>query len=205
MRNNQLRYGLVIVTGCVLFSVACSGERSLAPANGSLGPAKPALNLVLSGTTSQSGDTLVTVFTVNNGDTTKVRLFNTASVTFTPNSICDLGSSYGPSEWDQPCAPSTTPVVIVARGWLDENGQPRVDFQPHMRFNPDASPIIISLKDAHGQGEALHINYCPDFGACYDESIADSSLATGYDSSTKRYFRRIKHFSGYNISSGFAD
>ena len=37
---------------------------------------------------------------------------------------------------------------------------------------------------------------------CYDEATLDSSLATFHVG--KRYSRRIKHFSGYNISTGFA-
>ncbi|HET7457675.1 MAG TPA: hypothetical protein VFJ74_08460 [Gemmatimonadaceae bacterium] len=198
------RRGWRLAATTVLLTVACNGDRSLATPEGSLGTARPALNLVFSGTTTQVGDTLVTQFAVDNADTTKVQLFNTTNVKFTPNSVCDLASSYGPGEWDQPCTPNVGPVVITAKGWHDENGQPRVDFQPHLRFNPAASAVVLSFRDEYGTGAALRIDYCNDAGLCYDESQADPSLVTRYNSASRKYHRRIKHFSGYNISTGNA-
>ena len=205
MRYRPPTKAWVIVTGCVLFMAACSDNNSLAPRT-SRSASRPALNIVTSGSTEQIGDTSVTTFTVDNADTTNVWMFGTARVTFTPNSICDLGSSYGPGEWDQPCEPNTTAGTVTAKGWIDENGQPRVDFQPHMRFNPDASPVKIWLDNGDGQlSDQLRINYCNAAGVCTDESIADPTLRTFMDDDAKQYYRRIKHFSGYNISSGFAD
>ena len=195
----------VIVTGCVMFTVACSDNHMLAPRT--VKPlSHPALNIVTSGSTEQIGDTSVTTFTVDNADTTNVWMFGTAKVTFTPNSICDLASSYGPSEWDQPCEPSAEPVTVTAKGWIDEDGQPRVDFQPRMRFNPDASPVKIWLDNGSAQLDPrLSINYCNDAGACYDESSIDASLRTLMDEDAQQYYRRIKHFSGYVLASGFAE
>ena len=204
MPINKLRYGLIIVTGCVLLTAACSGDRSpLAPRSEPV-PGGPALSVVSSGTTTQVGDTVITVFTVDNADTTNVHLFDMATLVFMPNSICDLGSTYGPGEWDQPCAPSTSVVTVTAKGWLDANGHPRVDFQPHMRFNPAADAIFITLKDGKKAESALSILYCADEVAqCYDEATLDPSLATFR--SGRKYSRRIKHFSGYNIASGYAE
>jgi hypothetical protein len=204
MPIHKLRHGLIIVTGCVLLTAACSGDRSpLAPTTRSQsGPV--AADQVSSGTTTRVGDTLITVFLVNNADTTNVRLFDMADLTFTPNAICDLSSSYGPSEWDQPCEPNAASVTVTAKGWLDANGHPRVDFQPHMRFNPAADPIFITLKDGKKAQSALSILYCADGVAqCYDEATLDPSLATFRTG--KKYSRRIKHFSGYNIASGYAE
>ena len=183
---------------------ACNGDKSLAPASSSR-PSAVAYDQVSSGTTTQVGDTLITVFLLNNSDTTHVRLFDMADLTFGANAICDLSSSYGPSEWDQPCTPSAVPVTVTARGWRDADGHPRVDFQPHMRFNPDAAPVFITLRDASRKAASdLAILYCADgVPRCYDEAVLDPSLATFRNG--KRYSRRIKHFSGYNIASGYAD
>ena len=194
----------VIVTGCALLLAACSDNSALAPRTGR-STDRPALNIVTSGSTEMVGDTSVTTFTIDNADTTNVWMFGTAKVTFTPNSICDLSSSYGPTEWDQPCAPNAEPVTVTAKGWIDENGQPRVDFQPRMRFNPDAVPVKIWLDNGDSQLDSrLHINYCNDAGQCYDESLTDPDLQTFMDLDAGQYYRRIKHFSGYNIASGFA-
>jgi hypothetical protein len=184
-------------------TAACSGDRPLAPTTAPR-VGQLAANQVSTGTTTQVGDTAITVFIVNNADTTSVRLFDMAVVDFMPNSICDLGSSYGPSEWDQPCTPSAVPVTFTAKGWYDADGHPRVDFQPSARFNPDAPAVYITLKDAGKKSEdKLSILYCADgVPVCYDEATLDPSLATF--KSGKRYSRRIKHFSGYNIASGFA-
>ena len=205
MPIHKLRHGLIIVTGCVLLTAACNGDRSpLAPITRSQ-PGPLAADQVSSGTTTQVGDTLITVFLVNNADTTNVRLFDMADLTFTPNAICDLSSSYGPTEWDQPCEPNAAPVTVTARGWRDADGHPRVDFQPHLRFNPASDPVFITLKDASRKAASdLAILYCADGVArCYDEAILDPSLATFR--SGKKYSRRIKHFSGYNIASGYAE
>ena len=204
MRYRPPTKAWVIVTGCALLTVACSDNNALAP-SASRSASRPALNIVTSGSTEQVGDTSVTTFTVSNADTTNVWMFGTAKVTFTPNSICDLTSSYGPTEWNQPCTPNAEPVTVQAKGWIDENGQPRVDFQPHMRFNPDASPVKIWLNNGDNQlNDRLHINYCNDAGACYDESLTDPDLQTFMDADAGQYYRRIKHFSGYNIASGYA-
>ena len=47
------------------------------------------------------------------------------------------------------------------------------------------------------------ILYCPDNKAlaCYDESVSDKSLKTVRDRRGNIY-RRIKHFSGYNVAAG---
>src|SRR3712207_5450446 len=56
---------------------------------------------------------------------------------FARNAICDPAtSSYGPGTWDQPCAVAPGPVTITATWWTDEAGNPRIDFQPALRFNP---------------------------------------------------------------------
>lgn len=182
---------------------ACNSDRPMAP-HSQPQLVQLAASQVTSGTTTQVGDTLITVFTVDNADTTTVKLFDMATVAFTPNSICDLGSSYGVSEWDMPCTPSDVAVTVTARGWRDADGHPRVDFEPNMRFNPDAAPVFITMKDAgKDAGADLSILYCADgVPQCYDEATLDSSLATFHVG--KRYSRRIKHFSGYNISTGFA-
>jgi hypothetical protein len=203
MNRTRVLWRTITAAAAATAMGACSADRPLAP-KAELPVGQPVADQVSSGTTTQVGDTLITVFTVDNADSTSVKLFDMAVVAFTPNSVCDLGSSYGPTEWDQPCEPSAVPVTVTAKGWRDEDGHPRVDFQPNMRFNPAALPVFITLKDASkNSADDLTILYCADgVPQCYDEATLDPSLATFRVG--KRYSRRIKHFSGYNIASGFA-
>ena len=47
------------------------------------------------------------------------------------------------------------------------------------------------------------IVYCPDAGSCIDEAKTDLSLFTLHWSGG--VYRRIKHFSGYNVAAGLDD
>ena len=48
------------------------------------------------------------------------------------------------------------------------------------------------------------IDYCPSSlaSSCIDESITDPSVATVKDPITGKLIRRLKHFSGYSLTSG---
>src|SRR5690242_4735022 len=61
------------------------------------------------------------------------------SVYFPANSICDLSSSYGADQWDQPCTPATQPITVTA-SWNSKYGHAYVDFEPSMRFVPTSDP-----------------------------------------------------------------
>jgi hypothetical protein len=131
------------------------------------------------------------------------------SITFPKGSLCDPHSSYGPDQWDQPCAVAKGPLTVNAKAWLDASGHPRIDFDQHVRFVPSTDPrnwVVITFKDSRAAADFWTIGYCAtETSTCVDESLTDPTLATYTDPTTGKLTRRIKHFSGYNVFAGFSD
>ena len=119
------------------------------------------------------------------------------------NGICNLVTSgYGKAYWDQPCTPQVLPVtltVVIANAASDH---PSINFYPAMRFNPSKTVQLFMYAPNVTPTDAKNwlMSYCPDFGACFDESLTDTSLATVIDYSHDMLFRRVKHFSGYTVA-----
>jgi len=121
------------------------------------------------------------------------------------NAVCDLAtSSYGASHWDESCAAQTDTFTITAVVRNAASDHPSVDFEPALRFSPDkqVSLYLFVTNDASLDASRV-VKYCNANG-CVDESIADPSLASSVDLENRVAFRRIKHFSGYLVST-FAD
>jgi hypothetical protein len=120
------------------------------------------------------------------------------------NAICDLGTSlYGPGTWNLPCQSSNKDVDINAKTTTTSNGHPRIDFDPPMRFNPDAQDVILVIHDpVAASNPKSAIMYCNDLGVCVDEGKSDKALITHHDSERGIVWRKIRHFSGYVTSSG---
>jgi hypothetical protein len=191
------------------------GDSSLAPT-----ATKPSMSKVttvglISGSNSGSGswnsgsgsggtDTTVSVMTVN---PLSRAMFNIGDhkLFFPPNSVCDPAlSSYGPSEWDMPCTPISAPLTITAKTWTNESGHAQISFSPALRFVPSALPwqaVTLYLKDRYATAATNTIVWCDDAGVCVDESIADPTEATMDDPTNGFIYRRIKHFSGYNVAA----
>lgn len=137
-----------------------------------------------------------------------VNLGSGNKVSFPAGSLCDPAtSSYGPTEWDAPCAAARAPVVETVNAWLDASGHPQVDFSPHLRFVPSASSdgwVMLTLGDrAAAADPAFNILYCSDPSAiCMDESKSDPTLATVHEPLPGRLVRHLKHFSGYLVGAG---
>lgn len=128
-------------------------------------------------------------------------------VSFTKGSLCDPNSSYGPTEWDQPCKATKTPLNVHVTEWLDASGHTRVDFSPSVRFAPSTNPkewVTIVFSDvAASIDPQYNILYCATVaGSCTNEAVTDPSLVTLRDPKTGKLARRIKHFSGYNVAAG---
>jgi hypothetical protein len=121
---------------------------------------------------------------------------------FDKNAICDpTVSTYGPGEWDRPCVVAQTGVRITATWSTDDRGHPVIDFQPALRFSPESN-VTLWLMDKDASEDARYkIFWVDPRGALVDESIADSSVAT-HLGSNGYMFRRVKHFSGYTLSTG---
>jgi hypothetical protein len=155
------------------------------------------------------GDTLIDVFTVPAGTTASFTedFGDGSAVTFANGiaSICDpASSSYGVGTWDTPCEPATRSITFTVRYWHEPSGLPHVDFSPSVRFVPGAQGVTLYMHSPSASRVWWsQIRYCPtaDFsvGACVDESSTDPSLATLTDPTTGYLYRRIKHFSGYNV------
>lgn len=199
MTRQQVTGRTLIMALVVAATAACSNDRALAPAAAT----------GLSVRASENGgrtDTSLTTFTVRPGFGIVKTLNGGHQLVLAPNAICDLSSSYGQTEWDQPCEPATTPVTITARTWVEANGHPRVDFMPRLRFVPSdrANAILYLMDKVAADDPAYRIYYCADGASdCVDESLTDPTVATQRDVRGFLY-RRIKHFSGYNIASGYA-
>lgn len=121
-------------------------------------------------------------------------------------SICNVATSgYGPSTWNNACSPQILPLTFTITTKLGHDGRPRVDVFPDVRFSPSKT-VYVQFRDASAANAASAlINYCPTLGAeCIDESKTDPSLRTYTSPTTGTVYRRIKHFSGYNVTFGFA-
>lgn len=143
----------------------------------------------------------VTTFVVQPGSPSTF-VIGDHKIRFDANAICDpLRSSYGPTEWDRPCVVAPAGVAITATWWKDANGRPQIDFQPALRFNP-ASNVTLWMMDREASLDAAaQILWIAPNGKRVDEAVADPTVATQVGSNGFM-FRRIKHFSGYTVSTG---
>ena len=159
-----------------------------------------------------SVDTLRFTFVIDPSRTISYSLGAGNKIVFPARSLCDVSTSkYGNGEWDKPCTPATSPVTIYTKAWLDTKGFAHVDFDKHVRFVPTSNPagwVMLSLYDYGASTLAwLNIDYCKDLKEagkdnCKDESKDDPTLATVKNPITGQYTRRLKHFSGYSLTSG---
>jgi hypothetical protein len=133
---------------------------------------------------------------------------------FPANTICDPAiSTYGPTEWDAPCTTITRPISIHAE-LVEKDGRSWVDFTPHLRFAPSEDEhrwvyLFMYTKASEGKkltgNNAPAILWSPAIGvAGIDEALTDETLKTKWDKKLGGVYRRIKHFSGYNVWSGYA-
>ena len=155
---------------------------------------------------SYVGDTTVTRFQVNPWTTNTYVIAGAHRLTVPANTFCDPArSSYGPTEWNKPCAPLTTAIVVTAKSYTTPSGHPRVDFQPALRFVRNLKgelPKLYLVDKAAAQSGGFAIVYCTDAGVCVDESLADPALVTQTDLRNGFLYRALQHFSGYTLSVG---
>ncbi len=206
---DSARAGCALALAAAL--AACRGE-AVAPSGDALG-GDPAYTgrAGIPATTETNGDTTVTTFTLSpQGRGTVV--IGPHKLAIPKGAVCDPATSgYGPGTWDLPCAPTAERLVITAKAWADSAGHPYVEFRPALRFRPTAEgdpAVTLYLRDkraaAAGAG-AYVITYCDDAGGlCVDEGAGDPAVATKADATNGFLYRRLKHFSGYNIASGRA-
>lgn len=131
-----------------------------------------------------------------------------------PNTVCDPAtSSYGPGTWDAPCTVARSSIHIEATV-STVDGRDYVDFSPHLRFVPssDATRWVtihsFRLAAIGGRGDlrrfSILFSETPG-GPLVDESALDPTLATHLSTRTGAVWRRVKHFTGYNLHTGMID
>jgi len=127
-------------------------------------------------------------------------------ISFPANSVCDMSQTqYGEGEWNNLCPIAQGPVTIHARVWADSDGTPHVDFAEHLRFDP-TKQVILHITFDYREGDVT-----PDIlwqksaeDSAVDEGDVDPALVTREGDSWMVY-RRVKHFSGYVINTGYLD
>jgi hypothetical protein len=131
---------------------------------------------------------------------------------FPANTICDPAiSTYGPTEWDTPCTTITQAIQIHAE-LREDADRSWIDFTPHLRFAPSEDDdrwvyLFMTTKASDAKQltgkNAPPILWSRELGVPgIDESLMDPTLKTKWDKKLGGVYRRIKHFSGYNVWSG---
>lgn len=219
MSNTVKRLCASAAAGALLVVAAACADRATAPAPAASAARSMAqaggINYALGGRQLDRiklmyMDQDTVTFTV---DPRKGGTFNLAQghfVYFPANAICDPESSYGPTHWDDPCRAATHPITVTAVSMHTVDGAPFVSFEPALRFVPAASErefvYLYMHDDDYLRWMQMEIDYCFDGIACVDESALDPSLHTQRTSAKYQYlYRRIKHFSGYNVAAGRSD
>lgn len=140
------------------------------------------------------------------------------TIDFPANSVCDPATnSYGPETWDLPCTTlkAGQSITLNATYGFTSHGL-SIDFSPAMRFNPNTevristgvyAPVLTTFASYFAAyPSTLHflgIYYAPGLDLTGKTDAAfDSSLITHVNLSTGLVWRRIKHFSGYSITTG---
>ncbi|MEO5567787.1 MAG: hypothetical protein ABIR92_04815 [Gemmatimonadaceae bacterium] len=124
-------------------------------------------------------------------------------ITIPAGAICDPETSgYGPTQWDKPCTPLAGSILITATVMVGEENQPYVDFQPALRFSPSKVVMLFLRNGRSSEPAQLGVDYCNNLGVCFDESLDDASLKPFRVGRTSMIGRRVKHFSGYQVTIG---
>lgn len=186
--------------------VACSADAPSAP-QGAAEPIGEA-SFAKGGNLNRHDGVYYTTISIQPDSTKVYKLTEEAWVYIPAHATCVQSTPYGTGEWDNACERATTPVgvdvVVTIR-----NGVPSANFYPDLRFAPAADSdymnwVYLGLKTKGKPTTDLEkyaILYRPTgSSALVDESISDATLrAFRYSGFV---VRRLKHFSGYNVSLG---
>lgn len=132
------------------------------------------------------------------------------AVYFPRGSICSLESSYGVTEWDKPCLPATRPVDFHVEIRRDVDGRSWLSFSPDVRFVPSKNRsqwVMLYMwaggSAADAQSAVPTILWTPAGTTTgIDESLTDETLVTRMVPGTSIAYRRVKHFSGFQVGMG---
>jgi hypothetical protein len=132
------------------------------------------------------------------------------SIVFPAHSVCDPEvSGYGQDLWDTACKSLTKPITITA-SWTYREGHALVEFEPALRFAPAGANeqdkwVILTLQEKIklNRNATYQILWRAPDGQWIDESLNDPTMRAWTDKAGNKVSRRIKHFSGYNVTAGF--
>jgi hypothetical protein len=170
----------------------------------SMAPRVPAAAPTGSALLSRADDRTTDDFTIHpNGNS--VTLFNgLATIDFPKDAVCDPATSgYGDAYWDAPCDAIGHAIRVSVTRVVNDDGSVSLAFSPDLRFNP-ATNVILStdqfreyIKAKTASTRLIGLPYIVDLGS---SPIHDTDV--NIDTNSGRVWRRIKHFTGYNIQSG---
>lgn len=141
-------------------------------------------------------------------DPTRDQTFSAANyrISFPAGSICDPATSgYNPTLWDTDCAALTQPITITAQVDV-KHGHIWADFSPSLRFVPSKT-VLLTLIDAAplpSLSSPTILWNRPSDGKWVEEGAYDPSMRSTADFGANSVTRRLKHFSGYLLSTGDA-
>jgi hypothetical protein len=207
----------ILVAGVVVAAVAGCSDSATSPREGSTRALSPGgvPTLDLTPTFSSYRTTTFTLTSAGGKYSIGDGLY---TIVFPANSVCDPAkSSYGPGTWDDNCKTLSDgqSITVTATYGFTTQGL-SVDFQPALRFSPKQevristgvyAGILTTFSDYFAANpSALHflaIYYAPDLtSAGKTDAAFDYSLITHVNLTTGQVWRRIKHFSGYNVTTG---
>lgn len=210
------RFVPLLIAGSALIAAACrdavaptrSEETTTIAAFGG-GPNSFA---ALVGPSVDANGTSVTFDILPGGNTAQVGEFRIA---FDANAVCDPATSgYGPLYWKQSCTPLGAPITITAHVF-SKDGRNYAEFSPDIRFNPAVNVEISTIrKDIIGR--SLTLTMILKYGIWYttrvgdtryfiDEYFYDPTLLMHFNTTTGRVWRKIRHFSGVVIRTGYCE
>jgi hypothetical protein len=196
---------LIVIAGMV---AACRGDQPLSPKlrTSALPAGAPRPDVIVTAMSDDSTSADIDV-TYTGGKFT----LGKHGIYFPAGSICDPSTStYGVAEWDQPCTPATEPVHVHAE-LRTVDGRETIEFTPALRFAPTTDPKqfvwLYMRSDSADANSASNFNLAwePYLGAAaVDESHVDPSMRTYVWPQGGVVFRRVKHFSAYQVVVGLA-
>lgn len=204
MHARELRWSLIVALAA--FTVACA-DNSIAPTSDEAEVLPGGAPNLLIRIHEMAADHSSADFTV----TPSGGYFQMGKhgIVFPRNVICDPEtSSYGPAFWDDDCRVLREPIRIHAE-LRQQDGREWIDFSPALRFRPswravDWVWIYMQTDAAMLRDQSPNILWSPAIGVPgIDESLDDPTLRTFVSPWTGHAYRRIKHFSGYNVTSGY--
>jgi hypothetical protein len=122
------------------------------------------------------------------------------------HSVCVSWAGYGSAFWDVPCVATTEKITVTASATV-KNNHPFIDFDKQIRFRPnkDAEPVMLYMRDDNASQKSI-ITYCSTASSakCVNETgvVKGINLGTRFDPKGLYVYRRIQHFSGYNVTGG---